>query len=64
MFDILEDENKIDFLRVTQVITMLVGVRIAFREYLSPEGTPKPLKKLYYREEISFKIDSKWLREL
>lgn len=45
-------------------MTMLIGVRIAYREYLTPKDNPKPLHQLYFREEISFKIDSKWLKDL
>ncbi len=62
ILDILEEENQIDFIKVTQVMTMLVGVRLAYREYLSYEND-KILKKLYFKEEISFKIDSKWLAD-
>jgi hypothetical protein len=63
ILDIMEEENQIDFLKITQIMTMLTGVRTAYREYLlgEPSLKLKPLKNLHYHEEISFKVDSKWV---
>lgn len=44
-------------------MTMLVGVRIGYREYLTIDEQLKPIKNIYYKEEITFRINSKWLAD-
>lgn len=36
ILDIQEEESQIDFIRITQVITILTGIKIAYQEYLTP----------------------------
>ena len=35
MLDIMEEDNQIDFLKVTQIMTILTAIRTAYREYLT-----------------------------
>ena len=31
MLDIMEENNEIDFMKITQIMTMLTGIRTAYR---------------------------------
>ena len=60
LLDILEENNEIDFVMITQVMTMLVAVRTTYKEFLTLEGLMPQVKSFHFREEVSFYIDPKW----
>ncbi len=69
ILEIQEEENQIDFIRITQVITILSGIKIAYQEYLTPNYAPSfhsahhSLKSLHFQEEISFEIGPKLIKD-
>jgi hypothetical protein len=50
---------------VTQVITIVTGIKIAYKEYLCPNyhHNKHDLKSLHFKEEISFEIGPKLMKD-
>lgn len=67
ILDIQEEENQIDFIRITQVMTILMGIKIAYQEYLCPTQNNidriNDLKNLLFHEEVSFQIGPKLIKD-
>ena len=66
ILDIQEEENQIDFIRITQVMTILTGIKISYKEYMyrgEKEDFINDLKNLFFSEEISFQIGPELIKE-
>lgn len=65
ILDIQEEESQIDFIRITQVMTILTGIKIAYQEYLCASQSVErinDLKNLYFHEDVSFEISPKLIK--
>jgi hypothetical protein len=48
---------------VAQIMTMLAGISIAYKEYFNMEQKLPVIKNLYFYEEMAFQVEPKLVRE-